>query len=156
MLSSQVQPIFEARYEHVQRSTDNFDGRPLSEGGKRLGSGSFGTVYHGVLHSETSVKFEVAIKRLKKVRLSCSVCQSNLSLHQSSFYLFVISMLRVLSFPVSFSPRRLPNPLFYQSALACTCLSEPAVFLSQASSLNPAQIEMSRKQFGTEMNIMTR
>ena len=64
-----VSPIFEAKYYHVERASDYFNERPFKEGGKRLGSGSFGTVYHGVLHSETGEKFEVAIKRLKKVRL---------------------------------------------------------------------------------------
>jgi hypothetical protein len=62
----QVHPIFEAKFEHVQSATDNFDSRPVSEGGKRLGSGSFGTVYFAVLHSEAAATFEVAIKRLKK------------------------------------------------------------------------------------------
>jgi interleukin-1 receptor-associated kinase 4 len=87
----QIHPIFEAKYYHIERATDRFDDRPMKDGGKRLGSGSFGTVYYGILHSETGDKFEVAIKRLKK-----------------------------------------------------------------ASSLNPAQVELSRKQFGTEMNILTR
>ena len=64
-----VSPIFEAKYYHVERASDYFNERPFKEGGKRLGSGSFGTVYHGVLHSENGEKFEVAIKRLKKVSL---------------------------------------------------------------------------------------
>ena len=58
---------FEAKYYHVERATDYFNERPFREGGKRLGSGSFGIVYHAVLHSETGEKFELAIKRLKKV-----------------------------------------------------------------------------------------
>eukprot|EP00118_Oscarella_pearsei_P021359 m.239260 g.239260 ORF g.239260 m.239260 type:complete len:1041 (+) comp40178_c1_seq1:192-3314(+) len=86
-----VTPVFEAKYYHVERASDHFNERPFRDGGKRLGAGSFGTVYHGVLHSETGDKFEVAIKRLKK-----------------------------------------------------------------ASTLNPAQIELCRKQFGVEMNILTR
>eukprot|EP00118_Oscarella_pearsei_P010424 m.63964 g.63964 ORF g.63964 m.63964 type:complete len:1224 (+) comp35209_c0_seq5:1019-4690(+) len=86
-----VTPVFEAKYYHVDRASDHFNEKPFSEGGKRLGSGSFGTVYHGVLHSENGHKFEVAIKRLKK-----------------------------------------------------------------ASSLNPAQIEICRKQFSTELNMLTR
>eukprot|EP00118_Oscarella_pearsei_P022099 m.252116 g.252116 ORF g.252116 m.252116 type:complete len:1131 (+) comp40348_c0_seq1:689-4081(+) len=86
-----VNAVFEAKYFHVERATDHFNERPFKGGGKRLGSGSFGTVYYGLLHAENGQKFEVAIKRLKK-----------------------------------------------------------------ASSLNPAQIEMSRKQFGTEMFMLTR
>ena len=39
----------------------------MNDGGKRLGVGSFGMVFHGVLHSETGQEFEVAVKRLKKV-----------------------------------------------------------------------------------------
>ena len=62
-----VQPIFEAKYYHVERGTDYFNERPYREGGKRLGSGSFGTVYYALLHSETGEKYEVAVKRLKKV-----------------------------------------------------------------------------------------
>ena len=75
-----VSPIFEAKYYHVERASDYFNERPFKEGGKRLGSGSFGTVYHGVLHSETGEKFEVAIKRLKKVRLRYTQLHSYLIL----------------------------------------------------------------------------
>ncbi|XP_062514697.1 uncharacterized protein LOC134190265 isoform X3 [Corticium candelabrum] len=87
----EVHPIFESKYWHVERATNSFNEVSLQKGGKRLGVGSFGTVFHGVLHSETGQKFEVAVKRLKK-----------------------------------------------------------------ATSLNPAQVKMSRKQFGTEMNVLTR
>jgi hypothetical protein len=87
----QIQPVYESKYWHVQRATDNFNEKPLSEGGKRLGVGSFGTVFYGILHSESGLKYDVAVKRLKK-----------------------------------------------------------------ASSLNPAQVELSRKQFGVELNLLTR
>jgi hypothetical protein len=87
----QIHPIFEAKYYHIERATDGFNDRSFRDGGKRLGSGSFGTVYYGLLHSEDGKKFEVAIKRLKK-----------------------------------------------------------------ASTLNAAQVALSRKQFGTEMHILTR
>ena len=60
----QVTAIFEAKYYHVERASDYFNERPFQEGGKRLGSGSFGTVYHGVLRSENGEKFEVAIKKV--------------------------------------------------------------------------------------------
>jgi hypothetical protein len=86
----EIHPIFESKYWHVERATGYFNDTPLVEGGKRLGAGSFSTVYHGTLHSEGGQKFEVAVKRLKK-----------------------------------------------------------------ASSLNPAQVEISRKQFGIEMKILT-
>ena len=75
----QVTAIFEAKYYHVERASDYFNERPFREGGKRLGSGSFGTVYHGVLHSENGEKFEVAIKRLKKVGYY-TVCQLKMRL----------------------------------------------------------------------------
>ena len=86
-----VQSLFEAKYWHVERASDYFNERPFREGGKRLGSGSFGTVYHGVLHSENGQKYEVAIKRLKN-----------------------------------------------------------------SHSLNPAQVELNRKQFGIEIHMLTR
>ena len=85
-----VQSLFEAKYWHVERASDYFNERPFREGGKRLGSGSFGTVYHGVLHSENGQKYEVAIKRLKN-----------------------------------------------------------------SHSLNPAQVELNRKQFGIEIHMLT-
>jgi hypothetical protein len=65
--SVQIHPIFEAKYYLIERATDGFNDHSLRDGGKRLGSGSFGTVYYGLLHSEGGNKFEVAIKRLKKV-----------------------------------------------------------------------------------------
>ena len=37
----------------------------MKEGGKHIGTDSFGTVFHRILHSKTGDKFEVAIKRLK-------------------------------------------------------------------------------------------
>ncbi|XP_065837934.1 uncharacterized protein [Oscarella lobularis] len=86
-----VRPTYEAKYYHIERATDYFNERPLKHGGKRLGSGSFGVVYYGVLHSETGEKHEVAIKRFK-------------------------------------------NP----------------------SSLNLSQLELSKKQFGIELNILSR
>jgi hypothetical protein len=87
----EIHPIFESKYWHVERATNYFNETPLRDGGKRLGVGSFGTVFHGVLHTEDGQKFDVAVKRLKK-----------------------------------------------------------------ASSLNPDQVKLSRKQFGVEMNILTR
>ncbi|XP_062504565.1 uncharacterized protein LOC134181325 isoform X2 [Corticium candelabrum] len=87
----EIHPIYESKYYHVQRATDSFNDRPVKEGGKRLGVGSFGMVFLGMLHSETGQKYTVAVKRFKK-----------------------------------------------------------------ASSLNPTQTKLSRKQFGVEMNILTR
>ena len=51
-------------------TTDNFNERPLTEGGKRLGVGSFGTVFYGILHSESGQKYDVAVKRLKNVTMA--------------------------------------------------------------------------------------
>ncbi|XP_062513803.1 uncharacterized protein LOC134189521 isoform X2 [Corticium candelabrum] len=87
----EVHPIFESKYWHVERATDTFNEVSMKDGGKRLGVGSFGTVFHGVLHSETGQTFQVAVKRFKK-----------------------------------------------------------------ASSLSAAQVALSRRQFGTEMNLLTR
>ena len=104
----QPQAIFEAKYYHVERATDYFNERPFREGGKRLGSGSFGTAYHGILHSEQGEKFEVAVKRLKKVsRCNCAV-----------------RLIRV------------------------SCI--------QGFSHTEAQSELYRKQFETEINILSR
>eukprot|EP00118_Oscarella_pearsei_P011590 m.78674 g.78674 ORF g.78674 m.78674 type:complete len:1156 (+) comp36112_c0_seq4:156-3623(+) len=85
-----VQPIFEARYFHVERASDNFNERPFSGGGKRLGSGSFGTVYHGVLHSENKQKFEVAIKRFRSGP-SLNKAQKDLSKKQFETEMYILT-----------------------------------------------------------------
>ena len=124
-----IHPIFEAKYYHIERSTDGFNDRSMKEGGKRLGSGSFGTVYYGLLHSEGGDKFEVAIKRLKKVHTTA----------KSWFFV-----------PAETEDSR--KPWVSEGKLSVIV----AFCLPQASSLNAAQVALSRKQFGTEMHILTR
>ncbi|CAJ1056274.1 interleukin-1 receptor-associated kinase 4 [Xyrichtys novacula] len=46
-------------YHELMRVTGNFDDRPISDGGCRLGEGGFGTVYKGLLNDKP-----VAIKKL--------------------------------------------------------------------------------------------
>lgn len=60
-------PIFESKYWHVEKASDSFN-EIDSPAGRKLGKGSFGTVFYGVLHTETGQRLDVAIKRFHDVR----------------------------------------------------------------------------------------
>nr|XP_033815329.1 interleukin-1 receptor-associated kinase 4 isoform X2 [Geotrypetes seraphini]XP_033815330.1 interleukin-1 receptor-associated kinase 4 isoform X2 [Geotrypetes seraphini]XP_033815332.1 interleukin-1 receptor-associated kinase 4 isoform X2 [Geotrypetes seraphini]XP_033815333.1 interleukin-1 receptor-associated kinase 4 isoform X2 [Geotrypetes seraphini] len=46
-------------FEELNKSTNNFDDRPVSAGGRKVGEGGFGVVYKGTVNSRT-----VAVKKL--------------------------------------------------------------------------------------------
>lgn len=54
--------FFSFLYNELMRITGNFDDRPISDGGNRLGEGGFGTVYKGLLNDKP-----VAVKKLNPV-----------------------------------------------------------------------------------------
>ncbi|XP_062516322.1 interleukin-1 receptor-associated kinase 4-like isoform X2 [Corticium candelabrum] len=62
--ASSLQPV-NVEYEVVRAATNGFDERPLVGGGKKLGQGSFGSVYYGKLEIRGQMH-QVAIKRLLK------------------------------------------------------------------------------------------
>lgn len=55
-------------YNELLQITGNFDDRPISGGGSRLGEGGFGTVYKGLLNDKP-----VAVKKLNPVSESILV-----------------------------------------------------------------------------------
>jgi len=53
-------------YHYLADITNNFSEVALSDGGNKLGKGSFGSVYHGVMHGQLGINGSVAVKRLVK------------------------------------------------------------------------------------------
>ena len=49
-------------YEELTQVTGSWDDRPVSDGGRKLGEGGFGTVFKGLLYSTP-----VAVKKLNLV-----------------------------------------------------------------------------------------
>ena len=51
-------------YSYLCNITSNFSEIPFIHGGSKLGQGSFGSVYHGVMHGQLGIQGPVAVKRL--------------------------------------------------------------------------------------------
>ena len=52
-------------YSYLSNITNNFSEIPFSQpGGSKLGQGSFGSVYHGIMHGQLGINGPVAVKRL--------------------------------------------------------------------------------------------
>ena len=54
--------FFRFSFHELERITEKFDNRTMSEGGRRLGEGGFGTVYKGIIDEKP-----VAVKKLHSV-----------------------------------------------------------------------------------------
>lgn len=65
-------------FNELKRITRNFDDRPLSDGGNKIGEGGFGVVFQGQLKSE-----KVAVKKLTTVCLTHSLSTHSLPMPKS-------------------------------------------------------------------------
>lgn len=64
-------------YKELMSVTGNFDDRPMSDGGSRLGEGGFGIVYKALLNDRP-----VAVKKLNAVSENIFISNSHFVFHE--------------------------------------------------------------------------
>jgi len=53
-------------YSYLSQITDNFNNQPYKDGGKKVGQGAFGTVYHGEMNGQLGIHGPVVVKKLQR------------------------------------------------------------------------------------------
>jgi len=84
-------------YSYLREITSNFSDIPIKEGGRKLGEGSFGSVYYGLMNGQLGIDGPVAVKVLKvasdrlEVRFNAEIECMRFALHENILELLAYS-----------------------------------------------------------------